>query len=265
VLTAVTSADDPRVADYKQTADPAALSRSGIFVAEGRWVVQRLLTSRRFATRSVLVTPVAGKALVAAVGEALDSVPTYVVDQPVMDRLVGYNIHRGCLALGDRPAVDVLAAATLRDVQRVVVLEGVNNPDNVGGIFRSAAAFGVDLIALGPGCGDPLYRKAVRTSMAATLEVPYVDARDWPGALDLIRAARLQIAALTPKLEAIPLERAPRFGRVAILLGGEGTGLTSDALARADVTLRIRTTTRVDSLNVTVAGSIAMHHLFAAT
>ena len=248
------------VAAYRAIADPAAVARAGLFVAEGRLVVQRLLTSRKFTTRSLLVTPVAFAAIRASIPS---DVPCHVVDQSEMDQIVGFNIHRGCLALAERPLTPALDDIPLDEVGRVVVLEGVNNPDNVGGIFRSAAAFGVDLIVLGPRCGDPFYRKAIRTSMGATLDVPFAAAGDWPGALERLRAYGVRILALTTATDARALDEVSREPqRTALVLGTEGSGLTAEAAAAADARVRIRMTDRVDSLNVTVAASIAMHHVF---
>lgn len=232
-------------------------------MAEGRFVVQRLLARSRYVTRSVLLTPTAFSALSRSVApEALARVPVYIAGQPVLDQIAGFNIHRGCLALAERPCIPPLDAAALAEVRRVIVLEGVNNPDNVGGIFRSAAAFDVDVIVLGPACGDPLYRKAIRTSMAATLDVPYRVSTDWPGALAMIRAAGLRLLALTPRSRGVALDSLSAGGRVALLLGSEGGGLSEQAFQHADQQVHIRTSDRVDSLNVTVAASIAMHHLF---
>ena len=257
----IDSLDDPRVADYRYLADPSRLLDGGLFVAEGRLVVRSLLALTQWTTRSILVTPAAAVGLGATLESA--TAPVYVVDQALMNTLAGFNMHRGCLALADRPAERDLTAGALAGLTRVVVLEGVNNPDNVGGIFRSAAAFGADLIVLGPNCGDPLYRKAVRTSMAATLAVPFVHARVWPDALVLLRAAGFTVAALTPRASAAPLRQMPAGGSpVALLVGAEGDGLTDAALAGADVRLRIPMTGAVDSLNVTTAASIAMYHAF---
>jgi tRNA G18 (ribose-2'-O)-methylase SpoU len=248
------------VVEYRLLTDPSALAREGLFVAEGRFVVRRLLTSSRFKTRSVLVTPVAFASIRDLVPASL---PCHIADQPTMDSIVGFNIHRGCLALAERPAIRCVEAIDLRTLGRVVVLEGVNNPDNIGGVFRSAAAFGADLVVLGPGCGDPFYRKAIRTSMAATLEVPMAAAGEWPAALAALRTNGLRVIALTPEAHATPLEELSRVGRRALLFGTEGAGLSAAALAAADERVRIRTTDRVDSLNVTVAASIAMHYCFA--
>jgi tRNA G18 (ribose-2'-O)-methylase SpoU len=269
----VDSLDDPRVAIYRSLADPAALTAAGVFVAEGRLVVRRLIASTRFVTRSVLVTGAAHAAM-RDVLAASPGVPIYVVDQDLMNGIAGFNIHRGCLAIGERPAprtIEDLAAgrsspvagrASLDAMRRVVVLEGVNNPDNVGGIFRSAAAFGTEAIVLGPSCGDPLYRKAVRTSMAATLTVPFVDAGEWPAALQMLRAHGLRVLALTPREDAPPIDAFPRdLARVAVLVGAEGEGLSEAALNAADARVRIpMRCDRADSLNATVAASIALFH-----
>ena len=261
--TVVASLDDARVAHYRHLGDPAYLRAHGLFVAEGRLVVRRLLTSPHWHTESVLVTPAAFENLASILADLKSSPPIYVVDQAEMNDLVGFNIHRGCLALAARPDERLLSATDLDGVARVLILEGVNNPDNVGGIFRSAAAFGVDLVVLGPQCGDPLYRKAVRTSMAATLAVPFVFADAWPDAIGTLRASGFSIVALTPDAQAPPLDDVSQASsRVALLAGAEGDGLTRAALDAADRCARIPMTTRVDSLNVTTAASIAMYHVF---
>jgi tRNA G18 (ribose-2'-O)-methylase SpoU len=254
----IESHEDPRLLVYRTLTDPAAMQRAGLFVAEGRFVVERLLALPRYAVHSILVTPTAFRTLR---GER--AAPVYVVDQALMNDVVGFNIHRGCLALARRPAVPALADLDLGSLRRVVVLEGVNNPDNVGGIFRSAAAFGVDAIVLGPACGDPLYRKAIRTSMAATLQVPFVDAGAWPRALELLRESGLRALALTtdPKARSLGSLNRGNLPRVALVVGNEGHGLTSAALTACDDRVRIDMTGGVDSLNVTVAASIAMHCL----
>jgi tRNA G18 (ribose-2'-O)-methylase SpoU len=256
----VESLDDPRVAEFRSMTDPAAMRRAGLFVAEGRFVVERLLQMPRFRVRSILLT-VAQLSAFSSPRPAL-SVPAYVVDQRVMNGIVGFNIHRGCVALAERPETPALTDMPLATLNRVLLLEGVNNPDNIGGLFRSAAAFGVDAVILAPGCGDPLYRKAIRTSMAATLQLPFADASFWPDALSTIRAAGLHVLALTPARDATPLEELPRgLARVALLVGAEGAGLTAEAMAAADARVRITTTNAIDSLNVTVAASIALHHV----
>jgi tRNA G18 (ribose-2'-O)-methylase SpoU len=257
--TAIVSLDDLRLADYRLLADPAALKDAGVFVAEGRLVVRRLLSQPRFAVRSVLVTPPARAALHDALRH---DIATYVVDQHLMNAVTGFNMHRGCLAIAERPSAPTLSAETLANARSVLVLEGVNNPDNIGGLFRSAAAFGVDLVVLGPGCSDPLYRKAIRTSMAATLHVPFVGGGDWPQALLLMRSLGFRVLALTPAGEARPLrDYCGDERRLAILAGAEGDGLTPAAMAAADDCVRIPIDPHTNSLNVVVAVSIALYWL----
>jgi tRNA G18 (ribose-2'-O)-methylase SpoU len=264
MLEHVSSIDDPRVASYRDVANPQAMRRAGLFVAEGRLVVRRLLALDRFRTRSILVTPTAHEAL--ADLESPTAPPVYVVSQHVMDRIVGFNIHRGCLALAERPAARAVESLALRDIARVLVLDGVNNPDNVGGLFRSAAAFGVDAVVLGPGAGDPLYRKAIRTSMAATLQVPFVETESIPHAMALLRAHNFCVLALTTAADAAPVDDHPRdLDRVALVVGNEGEGLSEAALAAADGRVRIPMAAGVDSLNVTVAASIALYQLARAS
>jgi tRNA G18 (ribose-2'-O)-methylase SpoU len=258
---AIWEPDDPRLQAYRSLADPKALLDAGLFVAEGRLVVRRLIAGRRFALHSVLVTSAASDSMTDVLA-GLDEVPVFVVPQDAMNAVTGFNIHRGCLALAERPVVATLTPGHLTAARRVLVLEAVNNPDNVGGLFRSAAAFGADLVVIGPACSDPLYRKAIRTSMAATLHVPFVMAGDWPDAIDTLRASDFRVVALTPAHDALPIEEMPGNARkLALLVGAEGDGLSPAALARADDVVRIAMAPGVDSLNATVAASIALHHV----
>jgi tRNA G18 (ribose-2'-O)-methylase SpoU len=237
------------------------LEELGIFVAEGRLVVRRLIELRQWKIESILLTQPA----IDNLADILPNVtaPIYLVDQNVMNKIAGFNIHRGCLALVARPATITLDRIAAGPLTRVLVLEGVNNPDNVGGLFRSAAAFGIELVVLGPNCGDPLYRKAVRTSMGATLSVPYVKAPQWPGAIGDLRADGFTVVAMTPRMAAAPLEDVRIEPKLALLVGAEGDGLTEEALRAATFAARIPMTPGIDSLNVTTAASIAMYHCFA--
>ncbi len=253
--------NDPRLADYRLVAAPDELSRRGLFVAEGRLVVRRLIDTARFHTRSILLTMAAWESMRDAVKGSRADVAIYVIPQEQMNALVGFNIHRGCLALADRPRIPSLIDVELGPCRRILVLEGVNNPDNIGGLFRNAAAFDVDLVVLGPRCGDPFYRKAIRTSMGATLSVPIAAADDWPAAIALLRTEGLHVIALTPSRTALPLTMTPPAEpRVALLLGAEGEGLSGEALGQADVQVRVETSVTVDSLNVATAAAIALHH-----
>jgi tRNA G18 (ribose-2'-O)-methylase SpoU len=249
--------DDPRVEAFRHVAEPAWLAARGLFVAEGRLVVERLLRLPGYEIVSVLLTPTAHAALAPSLPP---SAPVLVAPPAVVEQVTGFNFHRGCLALAKRPArrgIDAIAAA-----RSLVVLEGVGNPDNVGGIFRSAAAFGVEAVGLDPACADPFYRKAIRTSMGATLRVPSAVLAPWPDALGGLKDAGFTIAALSPaggmSVEALA-DLAGGGRRLALLAGAEGPGLTSAALNFADRTVRIPIDPASDSLNVVVAVSIALH------
>ncbi len=258
----IAALDDPRVADYQHIADHRHLLERHFFIAEGRLVVRRLIDLRQWSIESILLTP--------AAAENLDDVlhltnsPIYLVDQALMNAIAGFNIHRGCLALAHRRQVEATPSLGLPvatgPLSRVLVMEGVNNPDNVGGLFRTAAAFGVELVVLGPNCGDPLYRKAIRTSMAATLVVPFVSAPQWPEAITDLRTDGFTVASLTPRHDALPLMDLPRHAKLALVVGAEGDGLTEPAMAASTFRVCIPTTAAVDSLNVTTAASIAMYH-----
>lgn len=226
-------------------------------IAEGVVVVRRLLDSP-YPVRSLLG--------VARRFDELDEdlagldVPAFVADADTMAEVVGFHLNRGVLAVADRAdRPDV--AALLRTARLVAVLEGVNDHENLGALFRNAAALGADAVLLGPRCSDPLYRRSVRVSMGHVLRVPFAELPGpWPAALDLVRTAGMRVAALTPSADAVPLARAGLSGeRVALLLGAEGPGLTPDALAAADLRVRIPMASGVDSLNVATAAAVAFH------
>jgi tRNA G18 (ribose-2'-O)-methylase SpoU len=288
---------DPRLADYRHVPDPELLRRGEVFVAEGRLVVRTLLARSPFATRSVLVTETALDALRDVIEPRLVELPVYVVEQGGIEALTGFNIHRGCLAIGERPKATGLGpllrevhgdarGAWLEPARRhlasrstgpLVVLEQIVNADNVGGIFRNAAAFGAAAVVLGPNCCDPLYRKSIRTSMGAVLRVPFAGADEWPGALGRLRDAGFTVVALTPRPDAVSIEDFVRTRvapgvpvgsvspshRVALLAGSEGPGLSAEATAAADVAVRIPMATGQDSLNVATAVGIALYRLAA--
>ncbi|HEX5107968.1 MAG TPA: RNA methyltransferase [Vicinamibacterales bacterium] len=265
-LEPIHDATDPRVADYRNVPDPELVERSGVFIAEGRLVVRRLLTGSRFRTRSVMVTS-AALASIRDVLEARCDVPAYVVPQALMNEVTGFNIHRGCLAIGvrlpDTPWTSITERARL-----VVVLERVGNADNIGSIFRHAAAFAADAVLLGPASADPLYRKAIRTSMGAALSVPFASAHPWPDVLGSLRALGFTVLALTPHRSAAVLADAAQqlhMQRVAVLLGHEGDGLTPEALAHSTTRVRIPMAAGVDSVNVATAAAIALYELTRGT
>jgi tRNA G18 (ribose-2'-O)-methylase SpoU len=224
--------------------------------------VRDLVAGRRFPVRSVLCTEAAR----AGLGDVLAGVPCVLVaPDALIRRVVGFQFHGGCLAVAERGALPSLEALLADAPRRLVVLEQVSNPDNVGGVFRNARAFGADAVVLGPGCTDPLSRKAIRAAMGASLVLPFAPAGDWPAALDRLRAAGLTCVALTPRPEAVDVTALgaaqPIPPRFALLVGAEGPGLGPDALAAADLRVRIAMAPGVDSLNVATASGIALHHL----
>ncbi len=257
---------DPRVAVYAGLRDAERridrLGRqAGHFIAEGEGVV-RVLVASPYRVRSVLVTPRRLETVADALEALEPGTPVYVVEQPLMNRLVGFNIHRGILAIGDR-GPEHSPESLIATSRTLVMLENLSNHDNVGGIFRSVAALAPGAaVLLSPGCCDPLYRKSIRVSMGRALTVPFARAHDWPFGLKSVRAAGFEVIALTPSPGAEPIDRVQTGpGRIAMLLGAEGEGLSAGALELADRSVRIPLAPGVDSLNVSVAAAIALHRL----
>jgi tRNA G18 (ribose-2'-O)-methylase SpoU len=254
--------DDPRLAAYRDVPEPELVRARGLFVAEGRLIVRRILEDRALVVRSLLLGDAACRDLQPLLESLHADVPVYRCATADFLAITGFNLHRGCLALVERPAPrrvdDLLAAA-----RRVVVLEDVANADNVGGVFRNALAFGVDAALLSPRCCDPLYRKAVRTSMAATLRLPFARVEPWPAGLGALRSHGFTLVALTPRAPSELIDRLPMVGldRVALVAGAEGPGLSAAVEAAADYRVRIPMRPDMDSLNVAVAAGIALYEL----
>jgi tRNA G18 (ribose-2'-O)-methylase SpoU len=250
---------DPRLADFRDLTDADVRpDRRGVVIAEGANVVERLAGSP-FAMRAVIGVPARIEAL-RPVLEAVD-VTAYSLDKWLLSEVVGFRVTRGVLASATRPA-PADPAALLARARRVAVLEALNDFENLGGVFRNAAAFGVDAVLLDPRCADPLYRRSVRVSMGHVLRVPFaVLGGPWPSSLDLLREHGFELLALTPAPGAEPLREVAPPPRWAVLLGAEGPGLTAAALARADRLVRIPMADGVDSLNVATAAAVAFAHL----
>jgi tRNA G18 (ribose-2'-O)-methylase SpoU len=251
----IDDAQDLRLDDYRELRGPGR----DTFVVEGRLLVQKLLASR-FRVRSILTTRAALADLEAALARHGGDASVYLTTAETVERLVGFPFHRGCLAAAERGASLVLADLMPR-ARLLVVLEQVTNPDNVGGVFRNAAAFGAEGVVLSPGCGDPFYPKAVRVAMGGSLEVPFVHAPDWPAALGRLKDAGFTLVALTPQAGAVDFDELRVPERVALLLGTESDGVTPDARAAADVVATIGMAPGADSLNVATASGIALHRL----
>lgn len=258
--------DDPRLADYAALTDAELRKRyeheQGVLIAEGPTPVRSLVASP-FPVRSVLVAD----DRVGTMADVLEGVPApiYVVPQRVLELLVRFRLHQGVLACGQRlPAASV--AHIVDGAQRLLVLEGLNDHENLGALFRTARALGIDGVLLGPGCADPLYRRSVRVSMGHVLHVPFARATSIEDLFSTLEGAGVTTVALTPRGDAVDLEAVPvGAGPVALLLGAEGPGLSGPVLARASHRARIPIDDRVDSLNVAAAGAIACDALARRT
>lgn len=256
---------DPRIAAYRDIRERDLTRRNGQFVAEGE-VVLNILTSAASLCRpiSVLIDSRRFEGL-QPVLQALDAdVPVYAASQPVLDAIAGFHLHRGILALGAKPgpidAGSFLSALT--DRSTVVVACGIGNHDNMGGIFRSAAAFGADGVILDERCCDPFYRKAIRVSVGAVLRTPIVAMGAAEQIVDRLLHQGVDVVAMTPSAEE-PLGAARRNGPTAIVLGSEGPGLDPSVIARCRA-VSIPMSGGFDSLNVATAGAIALHHFTRA-
>ncbi len=251
--------DDPRVADYVGLTDGARRMKSepgaGFFIAEGEKVIARTAAAG-YPPRSLLVSPARLADLTPAV--AALACPVYVASYDVLQAVTGFHVHRGALAsfgrLPLRSAVDVLAGAS-----RVVVMEAVTNHTNLGAVFRSAAALGMDAVLLSPTSCDPLYRRTVRVSMGQVFSVPYAYLERWPEGIDDVRAAGFRVLSLTPDAAATDLADLALGPdeKVALVFGAEGPGLTEEVMAASDERVRIPMSGGVDSLNVGSAAAVA--------
>lgn len=271
----VPAVDDSRLSDFRIVSDPVLMRERGLFVAEGRLAVERLLASR-FRARALLLIGTALDALepaLAAHAPGDGALDIYLADSAQLRRITGFRFHRGCLALGERPRGGWEAGAEdgalppVATGRPLVMLESVSDPDNVGSIFRNATAFGASGVGLSPGCADPLYRKAIRTSMGTTLQLPFRVVTEWPAELRRIRAAGVRLVALTPAQGAADIEtfvRRAAAGPVALLLGNESDGVSPAAVGLCDERVRVDIEPAVDSLNVATAAAIALQRLRAA-
>jgi tRNA G18 (ribose-2'-O)-methylase SpoU len=252
----ISDPDDERLADYVDLADPAARrrrERDELFVAEGLLAVARLLESPH-RVRSILVTPRHQERVAALPGA--DGVPLLVADEEVVAGTVGFHFHRGVVASAERLALPSVADVIARS-DRLAVLEGLNDPENLGLIARSARAFGFDGLLLDPTCIDPYYRRTVRVSMGEVLLLDVARFDRWPVGIDALHAAGFETWALTPSADAVSIWRLDVPARLAVVLGSEGCGLAPATLAAATRTVRIPIDSAVDSLNVGHAAAVA--------
>jgi len=262
-LIPVTDPTDERLADYAALTDARLRKlyehRAGVLIAEGPNPVRALVDSP-YPVRSLLLAEERVEQL-ADVVAAIDA-PVYVVARDLLYEVVRFKLHQGVLACGGRlPAAG--PAEVVAGTDRVALLEGLNDHENLGTLFRSARGLGVGGMLLGPGCADPLYRRTVRTSMGHVLHVPHARVDHLDVAFEVLETAGFTTVALTPDPDALDLRdvEVVDHQRIAILVGAEGPGLTDDALTRSDIRVRIPMDGGVDSLNVATAAAIAFHAL----
>ena len=249
----IDDAGDERIADYVSLSDPDHRRKGDIYIAEGEIALRRVLAAGG-TLRSLLVS----EKKLDRLGDVAAKARTFVAPQGVLDTVVGYHLHRGVVAAVERPAPR--DAADLIGPPRVAVLEDLTDHENVGVIFRSAAALGVGAVFLSPSCCDPYYRRSVRVSQGNVAAVPFSTLEPWPAGLGLLRDHGYTIAALSPaRAVSLRAARLAEHARVAILLGTEGDGLSNAALDMADVRVSIPMQPGVDSLNVATAAAIAFY------
>lgn len=257
---------DPRLDVFARLTEAQLRSRRepelGVFIAESPKVICRaleagcvpvaLLMERRHITGQ-------GAGIIARCG----GVPVYTGDEALLSRLTGYALTRGVLCAMRRPA-PLAAEAVLRDARRVAVLENIVDSTNVGALFRSAAALGMDAVLLTPACCDPLCRRAVRVSMGAVFQIPWARLEAWPEkGLELLRTHGFLTAAMALRDDTLSIDAPALLSRprVAVVLGTEGDGLSENTIAQCDVTVKIPMAHGVDSLNVAAAGAVAFWQL----
>ena len=261
-LVEVTDPEEPCLADYRDLRDvelrKSLEAEHGLFIAEGEKVVRRAVEAG-YEPRSFLMAErwLEGLSDVLATADA----PCYVVTEGLAEQVTGFHVHRGALASLHRrplPSVDDV----LDGARTVLVLEDIVDHTNVGAILRSGAALGVDAVLLSPRCADPLYRRSVKVAMGAVFSLPWTRVADWYAALPDLSRRGFTTVAMTLAPDAVPLEDAVRgLDRVALVLGGEGHGLSPRWEQAADRRAIIPMAPGIDSLNVAAATAVACYAL----
>jgi tRNA G18 (ribose-2'-O)-methylase SpoU len=260
VITRIDDVLDPRLVDYRELRDQAARRRiesDEFFIAEGPVAIERLLASGH-EVRSVLLSDQKHTRM-AGLFEGRDDINVLVVDRAMLHDIVGFDLHRGAIAAGNRKPASTLAQV-MRSARRIAVLEGLNDPENLGAIARSARAFGIEALVLDPTCIDPYSRRTVRVSMGEMLFLPWcrIDESQWPGAaLAGLADSGFATWAMTPAPDCVDLWSLPVPDRLAVVLGAEGPGLSPAAIAACQRRVRIPIRADVDSLNVGAAAAAA--------
>jgi tRNA G18 (ribose-2'-O)-methylase SpoU len=260
-LIRIDDSGDARVAAYRDIRERDLAGRQGRFVAEGKVVLNVLLSAGRFEPESVLVLENRLAGLTETLRLAPTGLPVYVVTRRVMDEIAGFPVHRGVLGIGRKgtpQTADELLHALPQNAL-IIVLVGIANHDNMGAIFRNAAAFAADAVLLDETCCDPLYRKAIRVSVGAALKVPFAFGGNADDLLAILAPHGFEAIALSPR-GATDIRDVRRAEKTAIFLGAEGEGLPEPLLDRLK-TVRITIAGDFDSLNVAAASAIALHRL----
>ena len=270
-VTPVFDSTDPRLRDYVSLKDVSLRrtleAESGLYIAESAAVIRRAIASGHDLRSLLMAESWISRSSDLIEAADLAGAPVYVAPRDVLESVAGYRVHRGALAAVHRPVLpsiaDVIDGST-----RVVVLADIVDHTNVGAIFRSVAGLGADAVLVSPQCADPLYRRSVRVSMGAVLQVPWTRFDSWPGVLGTLRERGFLIAAMALDSQSVDLVDLGKFSteapsRVALVLGAEGDGLSPEVIAGADVALRIPMAGAVDSLNVAAAAAVAMWELRA--
>lgn len=251
---------DPRLADYSHQTDVALKkargTEHGLYLAESALVLERALRAGH-RPRSVLALGGSVEEAVALVG---DDIPVFSGPPELLEQLTGYLLHRGLIASMHRPALPSVESL-LAGSRRVVILENVADPTNVGAIFRSVAGIGADAVLVTERCSDPFYRRAIRVSMGTVLQVPWTRLGEWSAAREQLAGFHIAALALTPDAVSLRDFAATAPERVALVLGAEGDGLTAEALAAADTVVQIPMAHGIDSLNVAATAAVAMYAL----
>ncbi|MFN4092070.1 MAG: TrmH family RNA methyltransferase [Brevundimonas sp.] len=256
-MIAINDPNDPRISAFRDIRERDLTGREGLFVAEGTVVLRGLASvASRCEAQAVLIDSRRVKAHAEILAGFDSGVPVYVGSQDVIDAVAGFHLHRGVLALGLRP--EPLELGTVKGAQTVVVACGIGNHDNMGGIFRNAAAFGADAVVLDERCCDPFYRKAIRVSVGAVLRTPIVAGGSAGALVERLMGLGFDVVAMTPAARE-PLHLAVRKGPTAILLGSEGPGLPAEVIARCRA-VSIPMSGGFDSLNVATTAALALNH-----
>lgn len=268
----IESIEDPRLDDYRNLRDRELRStqrEQGRFIGESVLVVECMLALPAI-TRSVLVSEKKADRLAAIIAaSASPNTPLLVASNAIIEQVVGFDLHRGVLACGDRNIIDTRSLlSVLPDANAPATLllcDGINNVDNIGLLFRNAAAFGVDAVILSPDCHDPLYRKSLRVSIGHVLRIPYHRCDNWRECLNALRNEHgYQTIASSLDERATTLDAAPQPDRLALIMGSEFNGICEASRDVANVMVRIPMAKNVDSLNVAAASAVLLHHFTRA-